>query len=186
MHFPLTTDHLKKSKKMNYFTHQKPLIFPTSFGLIQNNLFPTDSPDYQTLLPGSHDFVSSNSASDEAEVEYNQLNIIVERKQRRMLSNRESARRSRMRKQRHLDELSSQVVRLRTENHNLVNKFNLVSEIHDRAVQENAKLKEEVFDLRQMLMDIQISNSCNILRIFEPAHHLKVESSDQYVTSLLH
>ncbi|KAL6570981.1 hypothetical protein OROGR_000531 [Orobanche gracilis] len=166
MHSPLTTNHLKtlcKTKKMNYSTHQKPLNFPTSFGLIQNNLFPNNFPDYQTLLPGSHDFISINSALDEAD-EYNQRNVIDERKQRRMLSNRESARRSRIRKQRILHELSCQVTRLRAENHNLVDKFNVLSESHDITVQENVKLKEEVFDLRQMFMDIEISNSCNILR----------------------
>ncbi|GFP97938.1 basic leucine zipper 43 [Phtheirospermum japonicum] len=100
--------------------------------------------------------LSSNSTSDEADEQ--QLSIINERKQRRMISNRESARRSRMRKQKHLDELWSQVVWLRNENHQLVDKLNHVSESHDRAVQENAQLKEEAFELRRMLSDMQISS----------------------------
>lgn len=103
-----------------------------------------------------------------------------------MISNRESARRSRMRKQKHLDELWSQVVRLRTENHNLIDKLNHVSESHDRALQENAKLKEETSDLRQMLTQLQIERSyevpCNTA-------HVRAESTNQSVTSsvdLLH
>ncbi|CAA0828798.1 basic leucine-zipper 42 [Striga hermonthica] len=181
-------------QEMNYFTHQIPTIFPPNFNIIQNNSFPNSLPYHQALIPGPHEFstnntyISSNSTSDEADD--HQLSIIDERKQRRMISNRESARRSRMRKQRHLDELWSQVVRLRTENHNLIDKLNHMSESHERVVQENTRLKEETSDLRQMLMDLQISNSYDILRDFEGIScntaHLKPESSDQSVTTLLH
>ncbi|KAF4352325.1 hypothetical protein G4B88_000928 [Cannabis sativa] len=95
--------------------------------------------------------------SDEAEDQHQQLSLINERKQRRMISNRESARRSRMRKQKHLDELWSQVVWLRNENHQLIDKLNHVSESHDKVVQENVQLKEEATELRQMLSDLQIT-----------------------------
>ncbi|KAM6571909.1 hypothetical protein CsatA_015989 [Cannabis sativa] len=113
--------------------------------------------------------LSNNSTtSDEAEeMNYHnnnseQLRIVIdERRQRRMISNRESARRSRMRKQKHLDELWSQVVRLRTENHNLIDKLNNMSESHDRVLQENSRLKEEASDLRQMLTALQIGSPNN-------------------------
>ncbi|KAL3654342.1 hypothetical protein CASFOL_004023 [Castilleja foliolosa] len=170
-------------QEMNYFNQQNPLIYPANFASMQNNLYPNN----QVLLPGPHDFITSNSTSDEAE-DYNQVSVIDERKQRRMLSNRESARRSRMRKQRHLDELWSQVVRLRAENHSLVEKLSHVSESHDRAVQENERLKDENSGLRQMVTDLQINNSYNILRDFDDIScntaHLTDESSDQSVTTL--
>ncbi|KAI3452950.1 hypothetical protein Pfo_009613 [Paulownia fortunei] len=192
-----------ETQEMNYFATENPSIFPANFGLMQSNLpafqfsrFLTNLPNHQTSLP-VHEFtpnyscISSNSTSDEAED--HQLSIIDERKQRRMISNRESARRSRMRKQRHLDELWSQVLRLRTENHNLIDKLNVVSESHDRVLQENVRLKEEASDLRRMLTDLQLSNSYTILRDLEeiPCNtaHLRAESSNQSVTNstnLLH
>ena len=100
-----------------------------------------------------------------------------------------------MRKQRHLDELWSQVVRLRNENHNLIDKLNHVSESHDRVLQENARLKEEASDLRQLLADLQISSPfANAAREFDEIdfHYntaqLKAESSNQSISSvdLLH
>jgi regulator of replication initiation timing len=100
-----------------------------------------------------------------------------------------------MRKQKHLDELWSQVVRLRTENHNLIDKLSHVSECHDRVLQENARLKQEASDFRQMLTDFQIGSpyTTTALRDLEevPCNtaHLRAESSNQSITSsvdLLH
>ncbi|XP_050382194.1 basic leucine zipper 43-like [Argentina anserina] len=134
---------------------------------------------------------SSNSTSDEADEQ--QLSLINERKQRRMISNRESARRSRMRKQKHLDELWSQVVWLRNENHKLVDKLNHVSESHDRVLQENAQLKEETSELHQMLSDLQLhSPNSNYhpslrdqLEVDVPCNtaYLRAESSNQPITT---
>ncbi|OWM89426.1 basic leucine zipper 43-like [Punica granatum] len=102
--------------------------------------------------------LSSNSSATSDEAEEQQLRAIDERKRRRMISNRESARRSRMRKQRHLDELWSHVVRLRTEKHSLEDRLTQFTESHDRVLQENARLKEEVSGLKKMLRDTMISS----------------------------
>ena len=90
-----------------------------------------------------------------------------------MISNRESARRSRMRKQKHLDELWSQVVWLRNENHQLMDKLNHVSESHDQVMQENAQLKEQALELRQMIRDMQIHSPCpsSFITPLEDHHH---------------
>lgn len=167
-----------------------------SIPAIQFSRLLTNLPNYQHAPP-IHEFtpqsscLSNNSTSDEAEDQ--QFRIIDERKQRRMISNRESARRSRMRKQRHLDELWSQVLRLRTENNNLIDKLNHVSECHDRVLQENARLKEEASDLRQMLTDLQLGSPYNALRDLDevPCNtaYLRAESSKSISTSssnLLH
>ncbi|CAL0318152.1 unnamed protein product [Lupinus luteus] len=150
--------------------NQNPFLVPTTnFSLMHSDIpnFHLNSllnnlPNYHypslghELIPLS--YLSSNSTTSDEADELN-LNIIDERKQRRMISNRESARRSRMRKQKHLDELWSQVVRLRTENHKLVDKLNHFSESHEKVLQENAVLKEQASDLRQMISDMQIGNS---------------------------
>ncbi|XP_057529776.1 basic leucine zipper 43-like [Amaranthus tricolor] len=121
--------------------------------------------------------------SDDSE-EIQEIKIIDERRQRRMISNRESARRSRMRKQRHLDELWSQVIRLRNENNNLIDKLNQLSESHDKILQENVKLKEEATDLRDMISSMQLDSTYNCLRDLESdsirhcnTAHLRAESS---------
>ncbi|CAF2050951.1 basic leucine zipper 43-like [Brassica rapa] len=141
-------------------------------GLINNNNFYSSSSNGQDLM------TSNNSASDE---DHQQSMAIDERKQRRMVSNRESARRSRMRKQRHLDELWSQVIRLRTDNHCLIDKLNNVSESHELALKENAKLKEETSDLRQLLSEIKSNNEDdnNFLRDLEDSISNTRSGSDQ-------
>ncbi|KAJ4877947.1 basic leucine-zipper 48 [Raphanus sativus] len=111
-----------------------------------------------SLSSNSQDYMmSNNSTSDEDHHQHHQsIMALDERKQRRMLSNRESARRSRMRKQRHLDELWSQVIRLRNENNSLVDKLNRVSETQGSVLKENSELKEEVSDLRRLLNNLTI------------------------------
>lgn len=139
--------------------HSNPNQFYFHLGLNSNNIpihqfHGTLNPAYEFLLnPQAQEF-NPQSTSDEADEQL--LSIINERKQRRMVSNRESARRSRMRKQKQLDELWSQVVYLRNENQQLLDKLNHVSECHDQAIQENAQLKEEALGLRQMLGGMQV------------------------------
>ncbi|GER49240.1 basic-leucine zipper transcription factor family protein [Striga asiatica] len=143
--------------------------FPVNFSLNNNNIPAyqfsnlvnplyqlNNNTQFQELNTPQQTSLSSNSTSDEADEQ--QLSIINERRQRRMISNRESARRSRMRKQKHLDELWSQVMWLRDENHQLVNKLNHVCENHDQVVRENARLKEETLELREMITNMQLNS----------------------------
>ncbi|KAI8029710.1 Basic leucine zipper 43 [Camellia lanceoleosa] len=168
-----------------------------NFGLTTNNI-PTFQFSRSTnplfhlqITPQGQEFnaqstcFSSNSTSDEADEQ--QLSLINERKQRRMISNRESARRSRMRKQKHLDELWSQVLWLRNENHQLIDKLNHASESHDKILQENTQLKEETSGLRQMLADMQLNSTYPTLRDLDDINcnsaYLRTESSSQSDTS---
>ncbi|CAA7018140.1 unnamed protein product [Microthlaspi erraticum] len=116
-----------------------------------NNLNIIQYPQFQELnlqSPASNNSTTSDEATEE-------VFVINERKQRRMVSNRESARRSRMRKQRHLDELLSQVAWLRSENHQLLDKLNQASDSNDLVLQENLSLKEENLELRQVITSMK-------------------------------
>lgn len=67
---------------------------------------------------------------------------------RRMLSNRESARRSRRRKQAHLTELETQVSQLRVENSSLLKRLTDISQKYNEAAVDNRVLKADVETLR--------------------------------------
>ncbi|KAJ9564083.1 hypothetical protein OSB04_000049 [Centaurea solstitialis] len=137
------------------------------------------------INPQFQEILRSNSTSDEADVE--QLSLINERKQRRMISNRESARRSRMRKQKHLDELWSQVMWLRNENHQLVDKLNKFSETHEQVLQENVQLKEEASELRTMVAKLQLNGTYSTLEDLDDIHshtaYFRTESSNPSISS---
>lgn len=81
--------------------------------------------------------------------------VVDERKRRRMISNRESARRSRMRKQKHLENLRNQVNRLRVGNRELTNRVRLVTHHYQLVRNENEQLRSESVILRQRLWDIR-------------------------------
>ncbi|KAK1432962.1 hypothetical protein QVD17_09865 [Tagetes erecta] len=142
------------------------------------------SPFYQLHMnPHVQDINQQSIYSTSDEADEQQQSLINERKQRRMISNRESARRSRMRKQRHLDELWSQVHWLRQENQQLMEKLNNFSDTHDQVVQENTRLKDEVSGLRQMVSDMQLNGSYPVISNLDDINcsetYLKTESSNQ-------
>ncbi|PSS19071.1 Light-inducible protein [Actinidia chinensis var. chinensis] len=67
---------------------------------------------------------------------------------RRMLSNRESARRSRRRKQAHLTEIETQVSQLRVENSSLLKRLTDISQKYNESAVDNRVLKADVETLR--------------------------------------
>ncbi|KAL1353587.1 hypothetical protein HN51_017505 [Arachis hypogaea] len=76
-----------------------------------------------------------------------------ERKIRRKQSNRESARRSRWRKKRHLENLTNQLNRLKAENRELKNRLGLATQHNMLLSFENEHLKFESTNLRAKLLD---------------------------------
>ncbi|XP_020114228.1 bZIP transcription factor 53-like [Ananas comosus] len=80
--------------------------------------------------------------------------VVDQRKQKRMLSNRESARRSRMRKQQRLDELVNQAARLKNENTQILMQINMITEQYMKVESENAVLRTQLRELTERLKSV--------------------------------
>ncbi|PON73830.1 Basic-leucine zipper transcription factor [Parasponia andersonii] len=96
---------------------------------------------------------SSREQSDDEELEgeteiTENMDPTDAKRVRRMLSNRESARRSRRRKQAHLTELETQVAQLRVENSSLLKRLTDVSQKYNEAAVDNRVLKADVETMR--------------------------------------
>ena len=85
---------------------------------------------------------------------------------KRMISNRESARRSRMRKQKHLDDLASQLTQLRSQNQQLLTSVNLTSHKYLAVEAENSVLRAQVNELSHRLDSL--NQIIHLLNFFEP------------------
>ncbi|XP_051139109.1 bZIP transcription factor 11-like [Andrographis paniculata] len=79
---------------------------------------------------------------------------VDERKRKRMESNRESARRSRQRKQKHLDELAAQVTQLKQENGQISNTINLTTQQYAKVESDNSVLRAQMTELSQRLQSL--------------------------------
>ncbi|XP_073151449.1 bZIP transcription factor 53-like [Henckelia pumila] len=77
-----------------------------------------------------------------------------ERKRKRKISNRESARRSRMRKQKHLDELIAQEKQVQEENKRLRQMIDSASQMHLNFSSENNVLRAQVSELTDRLQSL--------------------------------
>ncbi|GLU04491.1 hypothetical protein SLE2022_216340 [Rubroshorea leprosula] len=87
-----------------------------------------------------------NSGSEE------DLQLLMDQKKRkRMQSNRESARRSRMRRQKHLDDLVAQASQLRKDNNQILSNINLTTQHYGNVEAENSILRAQVMELNQRL-----------------------------------
>ncbi|CAK9316458.1 unnamed protein product [Citrullus colocynthis] len=94
--------------------------------------------------------------------------IDEERRRKRMISNRESARRSRLRKKRHLENLAVQTDRLKMKNQELKRQLNLVVNRCYMVRRQNERLWSEFVALHARLSDLyrisvpmqQKENSC--------------------------
>ncbi|XP_050365912.1 basic leucine zipper 4-like [Argentina anserina] len=100
---------------------------------------------------GNSNSGSPNSGSDGSN---RGVYSVDERKRRRMTSNRESARRSRWRKKRHLEDLTEEASRLKMENRELKNRLGFVTQKCHITWRENERLVSESLALRARLSDL--------------------------------
>lgn len=103
-----------------------------------------------------------------------------------MISNRESARRSRMRKQKHLDDLAVQVGQLRNENHQIVTSVNLTTQRYLAVESENSVLRAQLNELNNRLDSLnEIINFLNVSNgVFEPLDDNNNNNNNNYFNPL--
>ncbi|XP_074566995.1 bZIP transcription factor 53-like [Curcuma longa] len=95
---------------------------------------------------------------------------IDERKRKRMLSNRESARRSRMRKQQKLDDLLKESADFKCQNSKIEMQIHVVTQHFDKVDKENTTLRAQISELTERLQSMN-----SILHIYKEASGLSME-----------
>ncbi|KZV37681.1 Basic leucine-zipper 44 [Dorcoceras hygrometricum] len=83
-----------------------------------------------------------------------QLLLLDQRRRNRMISNRESARRSRLRKQKRLDDLMAQVAELRKENSQILTRFNATVQHYLNVEAENTVIRAQAAELSHRLQSL--------------------------------
>lgn len=97
---------------------------------------------------------SSGNSSGSSQLQNSEEDVQVlmdQRKRKRMQSNRESARRSRMRKQKHLDDLMAQLAQLRKENSQILTSISLTTQQFLIVEAENSVLRAQMIELGHRL-----------------------------------
>ncbi|XVF67752.1 hypothetical protein PTKIN_Ptkin10aG0147500 [Pterospermum kingtungense] len=94
---------------------------------------------------GSSTIIQSSGSDEDLQA------LMDERKRKRMISNRESARRSRMRKQKHVDDLMAQVTQLRKENHQIITSVSITTQHYLTVEAENSVLRAQANELSHRL-----------------------------------
>ncbi|CAH8364067.1 unnamed protein product [Eruca vesicaria subsp. sativa] len=116
---------------------------------------------------------NSNPGLEDKPFNQTGLNVFLpdkdERRKKRKRSNRESARRSRIKKQKHIEEVKSHLNQLTTKNRELVNRLRYVMHYCQRAKMENDRLRleqqilhDKLLNFRQALVlrQVQQSSTC--------------------------
>ncbi|KAL6846943.1 hypothetical protein ACP4OV_022796 [Aristida adscensionis] len=96
------------------------------------------------------------------------------RREKRRLSNRESARRSRLRKQQHLDELVQEAARLQAENARVAARAADVASRYARVEQENTVLRARAAELGDRLRSVN-----EVLRVVEEFSGVAMDIQDE-------
>ena len=130
------------------FPHEESVQFP--FPVLETMLSAGEIEELMSLIQAEDPASSSSGSQGSSRAVYS----VDERKMRRMISNRESARRSRWRKKRHLEDLTTQVIGLKTENRELKTRFAMLMHQLILVSGENDQLRSESITLLARLSDL--------------------------------
>ncbi|KAL2464222.1 basic region/leucine zipper motif 53 [Forsythia ovata] len=86
----------------------------------------------------------------------NRYALIDEKKQKRMISNRESARRSRMRRQQHIKDLKHEIMYFISKSNEMVQKINEITQRYTIVESENIILRVQKEELRRRLESVEM------------------------------
>ena len=114
--------------------------------------------------------------------------LMDQRKRKRKQSNRESARRSRMRKQKHLDDLVAEVERLKKENSVILTRVNITTQQYLNVEAQNCILRAQMGELSQRLQSLNdilnlINNTSSNTSTVESTSGFYETDYNSYLTS---
>ncbi|KAK9147039.1 hypothetical protein Sjap_006942 [Stephania japonica] len=109
---------------------------------------------------------TGSSGSDVA----TQYEMVDDKRKRRMISNRESARRSRMKKQQRLDDLLNQMVQLQKENAEIMQRVDFTTQAYNQVESENNVLRARMMELQDRLQSLN-----NVLYVAEEVSGLAMD-----------
>lgn len=112
---------------------------------------------------------SSGNSSGSTQIQNSGSN--EERKRKRMESNRESARRSRMRKQKNLQDITAQINQLKNNNNHIITTIKITSQQFLQTEAENSVLMAQIDELSQRLdylneiINCMNNNTCGMFEL---------------------
>ncbi|KAL5053800.1 hypothetical protein RYX36_034482 [Vicia faba] len=104
-----------------------------------------------------------------------QVNITDQKKRKRMQSNRESARRSRMKKQQHMEGLTAQIEELKKENNQITANVGITTQMYMNVESENAILRVQMAELSNRLQSLN-----DIIHYIESSNSLFQETDQLF------
>ncbi|KAK9724913.1 hypothetical protein RND81_05G108000 [Saponaria officinalis] len=111
-----------------------------------------------------------------------QMQTMDDKKRKRMQSNRESARRSRLRKQKHLDDLTAQVVNLTQVNAQILSNINTTTQQFLEIESQNSVLRVQMSELTHRLQSLnEINDAINNVN-YNDDHNLGMNGGDEWFT----
>jgi len=124
---------------------------------------------------------SGNSSCAKFQSSGSEGDLQDQRKNKRKQSNRESARRSRMRKQSHLEDLTSQVSQLTKENGEILTNINITTQRYLNVETENSVLKAQMGELSQRLSSL--NDIIDVIKTSTAAAAAAAAATDCYQTA---
>ncbi|KAK7376776.1 hypothetical protein VNO80_02192 [Phaseolus coccineus] len=111
-------------------------------------------------------FIQSSGSEEDLQL------LMEQKKKKRKQSNRDSARRSRMRKQKHMDDLTAQLQRLQKENNLVFTQLNITTQYYLKLQAQNSILLAQKTELTQSLHSLNhIINLINKTTPTNDNHH---------------